>query len=137
MVKFYFPRDLSLLQGIVPPERLKRDLIMVAEVSGKIQALCCFYYKGNTVTINTIMECEENVELKILDGLLRSALFHTAELEYNDVVILESPSIMKGGYFQALDFAEKDNIWSCKDYPAKLFSGCSACQAHAKDNEEK
>lgn len=127
MIRFYIPKDLSEVKPYLSQTEIKQSLIMVAEENEGIQAICCFYYKDGVVSVNRILSCEEPPRLVILDGLLRSVLFHAAELDCTAVKISCYPEVMED-YFRRLGLVQKEDCYFCDHFPSVFFSGCTACQ---------
>lgn len=131
MIRFYFPKALSEFKPYLSEDEIKQSLIMVAEENEHLKAICCFYYKDGMVSVHRILSCEEHPRLVILDGLLRSVLFHAAELDCTAVKVYGYPEMMED-YFVRLGLVQKEDCYFCDHFPAVFFSGCTACQGQSK-----
>ena len=122
MIKFYFPQDITNLKPYVPADLLRKDLLMVAEEDGLVKAVCCFYYQNTAADIHAVIPCHESTGLLILDGLIRSALFHMAELDCIRATVEKVPAVLSDHLIR-LGFEPQGDGLCCDDFPKVLFSG--------------
>lgn len=123
MLRFYFPKDTTALEGSFSPEALRHSLFMLAEDEGRTVAAACFTYKGPQAQVREIRALDEDVSLPVLDGLFRSMMFHLMEMGCTGVRVEKMPGAM-ADYFKALGFKQAEGSWSHPDFQQALFSGC-------------
>jgi hypothetical protein len=123
MLRFYFPKDTSALEGGFAPEALRHSLFMLAEDEGQNVAAARFMYKGSQAVVEEIRQMAGDVSLAVLDGLFRSMMFHLMEMGCTAVTVEKAPEAM-ADYFKALGFEQAGEAWSHPDFEQALFSGC-------------
>lgn len=126
MIRIATPKSFEQIASLFPEENSKKYLYMAAFDDGDILAVAQFIYHQEIVDVLSIRFVEKEVNMAIIDGLIRTVLFQTADAGCTACRFFNMPENLKPYFYEHQFKKVEDYLWH-NEYIDEFFKPCPGC----------
>ncbi|MDD2414443.1 MAG: hypothetical protein PHI94_04660 [Eubacteriaceae bacterium] len=131
MIKYCFPKNIEDLKGVFSPEQCQHCLFMAAYENEMFLGAIRFHYQAPLFTIDAIAWHQKDFNREVFDGLIRSLLYHGAEMMCDSCDVMQPLEAIFQDYFCSYGFKKDGRVLKLNHFPDRFFNHSCCGGNHA------